>query len=141
MICPACHKEMLVMEYRQIELDFCPNSRGLWFDRSELELFMEMSGVSPDVEGEFALEKLLQNTVNLEGLPRRACPICGRKMALVDLGSDRRVIVDICTRHDGIWFDGGELLQLIRRKANASDVSAEVNSVLDYLYDTFKYIN
>jgi Zn-finger nucleic acid-binding protein len=41
MICPACKNEMLVVEYDNIELDYCNNCYGVWFDSTELELLLK----------------------------------------------------------------------------------------------------
>jgi len=40
MICPACRDEMIVVEYKKIELDICVSCRGVWFDADELGLLL-----------------------------------------------------------------------------------------------------
>jgi Zn-finger nucleic acid-binding protein len=40
MICPTCKNPMIVVEYQQIELDYCGSCRGVWFDNGELELLL-----------------------------------------------------------------------------------------------------
>ena len=47
MICPVCRKSMLVVEYSEIELDYCDTCKGVWFDSGELELLLESE--KPDV--------------------------------------------------------------------------------------------
>jgi Zn-finger nucleic acid-binding protein len=43
MNCPNC-KEVLVMAERLgIEIDYCPNCRGVWLDRGELDKIIERS--------------------------------------------------------------------------------------------------
>lgn len=38
MNCPACKGTALVMSERQgIEIDYCPQCRGIWLDRGELD--------------------------------------------------------------------------------------------------------
>ena len=49
MICPACKNDMIVVEYQRIELDFCPDCRGVWFDKGELQLMLETARL----EGKF----------------------------------------------------------------------------------------
>ncbi|MDX1706858.1 zf-TFIIB domain-containing protein [Pseudidiomarina sp.] len=45
MKCPICITENLVMTDRQgIEIDYCPNCRGVWLDRGELDKIIERSG-------------------------------------------------------------------------------------------------
>ncbi|KFZ32002.1 hypothetical protein IDSA_04820 [Pseudidiomarina salinarum] len=44
MKCPICITENLVMTDRQgIEIDYCPNCRGVWLDRGELDKIIERS--------------------------------------------------------------------------------------------------
>jgi hypothetical protein len=49
MDCPVCKTVHLVMSERQgIEIDYCPNCRGVWLDRGELDKIIERSvGVAP----------------------------------------------------------------------------------------------
>lgn len=42
MQCPACKEVSLVMTERQsIEVDYCPQCRGVWLDRGELDKIIE----------------------------------------------------------------------------------------------------
>lgn len=44
MNCPACGNVNLVMSERQgIEIDYCPQCRGVWLDRGELDKIIEKS--------------------------------------------------------------------------------------------------
>ncbi len=44
MKCPVCPDVNLVMSLRQnIEIDYCPQSRGVWLDRGELDKLIERS--------------------------------------------------------------------------------------------------
>lgn len=47
MKCPVCADVNLVMSERQgIEIDYCPQCRGVWLDRGELDKIIERSTVS-----------------------------------------------------------------------------------------------
>lgn len=49
MNCPNC-KVALVMSDRQgIEIDYCPECRGIWLDRGELDKIIERSVTEPVV--------------------------------------------------------------------------------------------
>ena len=99
MKCPCCNVPTFVVEEQGIELDLCPDCRGVWFDRGELELLLgdgaqlEMSAAKTD-------EKL------------RRCPICRHKMDKVNIGPGRRVLIDVCSDSCGMWFDRTELAEL-----------------------------
>ncbi|WP_193164946.1 TFIIB-type zinc ribbon-containing protein [Microbulbifer hainanensis] len=44
MKCPSCSDAVLLQKDRNgIEIDYCPNCRGIWLDRGELEKIIERS--------------------------------------------------------------------------------------------------
>ena len=44
MQCPVCQNVSLVMSERQgIEIDYCPQCRGVWLDRGELDKIIDRS--------------------------------------------------------------------------------------------------
>ena len=46
MKCPVCTDAVLVMAERQgVEIDYCPNCRGVWLDRGELDKLIEKSAM------------------------------------------------------------------------------------------------
>ena len=46
MKCPVCATVNLVMSDRQgVEIDYCPECRGVWLDRGELDKIIERSGL------------------------------------------------------------------------------------------------
>lgn len=50
MKCPVCPDTNLLMTERQgVEIDYCPQCRGIWLDRGELDKLLERSAaqVSP----------------------------------------------------------------------------------------------
>ena len=47
MKCPVCSESQLKMTERQgIEIDYCPQCRGVWLDRGELDKIIERTAVS-----------------------------------------------------------------------------------------------
>lgn len=48
MKCPVCQEVALVMTERSgIEIDYCPQCRGVWLDRGELDKIIERNAVTP----------------------------------------------------------------------------------------------
>lgn len=88
-----------VVEYLDIELDLCPDCRGVWFDRGELDLLLGSSDAVDLVPAE-------------TGEQARHCPLCPRKMEKVNIGPGRRVMIDTCPDGCGLWFDANELSDL-----------------------------
>lgn len=44
MKCPVCQESSLLMTDRQgVEIDYCPQCRGVWLDRGELDKLIEWS--------------------------------------------------------------------------------------------------
>jgi Zn-finger nucleic acid-binding protein len=51
MKCPICSESELAMSDRQgIEIDYCPQCRGVWLDRGELDKIIDRSAAAPDSE-------------------------------------------------------------------------------------------
>jgi len=50
MKCPQCKDTALVMSERQgIEIDYCPNCRGIWLDRGELDKLIEKASIGQNL--------------------------------------------------------------------------------------------
>jgi uncharacterized protein len=47
MNCPVCKDSKLVMSEQGIEIDYCPNCRGVWLDRGELDKIIDRSVTEP----------------------------------------------------------------------------------------------
>ncbi|MDO8772835.1 zf-TFIIB domain-containing protein [Rhodoferax sp.] len=48
MKCPFCPDSNLLMTERQgVEIDYCPQCRGVWLDRGELDKLIERSSSAP----------------------------------------------------------------------------------------------
>jgi Zn-finger nucleic acid-binding protein len=45
-LCPACHVTRQSTERRGIEIDVCPNCRGVWLDRGELDKLLNREAAS-----------------------------------------------------------------------------------------------
>ena len=122
MKCPVCNVDMMVVEYSGIELDHCMECHGVWFDAGELDLLMKTAGMEGALTipaGEAAV-----------GEKKRKCPICNKSMKKTHIGEGEPVLVDVCSRGDGIWFDGGELGQVVmqytQKQGGAGDVQQEI---------------
>ena len=114
MICPVCKDAMIVVEYHNIELDYCNSCKGVWFDTGELELLLESHGIE---ETKTFLDGILNSQEAVSSEKQRNCPICGRKMKKTAIGGQTEILIDICHDEHGLWFDGGEVTQLLRHLA------------------------
>lgn len=109
MICPVCKVDMIVVEYHDIELDHCVECHGAWFDSGELDLLLESLGL--DIED--LLGEIIRAPETATAEKKRRCPIHGEKMKKTTIGDRPQILIDACPNGDGLWFDGGEVHQLI----------------------------
>ena len=113
MLCPACgDMEMFVLEFQQVEIDYCPQCAGVWLDSGELELIGERAGA---LRGE-----LLAAIDREEGVrpaaatQRRRCPVCRKVLREVTTRTDTPIVLDRCPAEHGLWFDRHELGALVQ---------------------------
>ncbi|MFC1925243.1 zf-TFIIB domain-containing protein [Chloroflexota bacterium] len=139
MNCPVCKGDkgaMVIVEHEQIELDYCTNCDGVWFDYGELDLLLERL----DLDGTtFSMNAILALPDKQVKEALRKCPICKAKMRKVVVGSEPEVLIDACPRGDGIWFDGGEVQQVIRQLVDTAPAGAGgEGKVISFLGEVFK---
>lgn len=97
MRCPSCRLPLLTAEIEGIELDYCAEELGVWFDEGEIEALFGAAG--PVLQWDPSGKK-----------GKRRCPRCSTKMRLYYPVPELEL--DICPRGDGIWFDAGEVKDL-----------------------------
>ncbi len=103
MDCPVCQDAMITLELNEVEIDHCVSCAGIWLDAGELELLIE------DTQKAAALLASFQVSKDAKEKPR-PCPICDKKMHKILVpSSDRPLLIDKCRRYHGLWFDRGEL--------------------------------
>jgi Zn-finger nucleic acid-binding protein len=109
MNCPACKNAMITMELCDVEIDYCTGCKGIWLDKGELELLLGNGEKSRELISSFAA------STRIDEIQRR-CPICDKKMEKITVGvGPNLVLLDRCTKGDGLWFDGGELNTIIQQ--------------------------
>ena len=102
MDCPGCKEPMVVLELEEVEIDYCAECGGVWLDAGELELLLEGAEAEERLMNSFACDNK-----HKEDLVK--CPICLKRMEKVSCGEGGKVRLDKCKKNDGIWFDKGEL--------------------------------
>jgi Zn-finger nucleic acid-binding protein len=133
MKCPVDKIDMIVVEHEKIELDYCDKCTGVWFDAGELDLLV----TALHARGADLSRANLSTTHEAKHKEeQRKCPVCGRKMEKCWMGSDSKVLVDHCPVGDGIWFDGGELHQVLCQSETGD--TAENKDILSFLGETLQ---
>jgi uncharacterized protein len=47
MQCPNCDAELKISDRQGVEIDYCPQCRGVWLDRGELDKILERTIMPP----------------------------------------------------------------------------------------------
>jgi len=136
MICPTCSNITIVVEQEKIELDYCTNCSGIWFDSGELELMLEALGLEGS---DLSLSGIFASPEAETTEKKRKCPICNQKMKKAIMGEKPEVLTDRCPKGDGLWFDGGEVSRLITQWVKNPQAKLVTQAhILTFLGDTFK---
>ncbi len=136
MKCPACSNLMIVVEHNKIELDYCTNCQGVWFDSEELELLLESMCLE-------SLNLFFNNIINLpeakSSEKKRRCPICNQNMKKTIIGQEPEILIDVCQKGHGLWFDSGEVGQLITQLLDQpSEMADSQGRVITFLGEVFR---
>ena len=109
MDCPVCKNAMITLELAEVEIDYCTGCKGVWLDTGELEMLLGDNGKA----------KILISSFNKDmssGEKPKQCPICDKKMEKIIVGHEKpTLLIDRCSKGDGLWFDKGELNNIIAR--------------------------
>jgi len=126
---------MLVVEYKKIELDYCDNCHGVWFDSGELDLMLGSVGMQ---ETRSILDDLLKSPPASVNEKKRKCPICRQTMNKVNIGGTEHVVIDTCRRQDGVWFDGGEVDHLVKFLSDKAPDKSHTSRVFHFMKEVFQ---
>lgn len=103
MICPKCNAELRksdLGEYGFVILDVCPDCKGSWFDKGELDR------LDHSVWTNFEELKFQHKEA---GAQRLSCPKCNHDLELVSPVDSPNLVVDRCPSCEGFWLDAGQL--------------------------------
>ena len=126
MDCPVCKNAMITLELEDVESDHCTDCGGIWLDAGELELLLDNPKQAKNLLDSFKI-----NSKSAEK-PRK-CPICLKKMQKIIVSlSTPALLIDKCAKGDGLWFDKGELQNIL----NTAQLD-EDNKIQKLLADMF----
>jgi len=126
MKCPACSDPMVILEYNCVEVDYCLACSGIWLDGGELELLF-------GGEEECTAFLAAGDASKAAKEKARRCPICNKKMKKAVAGDANPVTFDKCVHGDGLWFDEGELEEILKHGLSQDSDG----SVSDFLKNIF----
>lgn len=109
MFCPLCKRKLKKEIFYGVEIDYCPNCLGLWFQKDELRQAKD----EKDKDLKWLDIELWQNKVKFKIAPaRKLCPECSVPLYEVNYG-DSDIKVELCSLCEGIWLDRGEFKKII----------------------------
>jgi len=135
MRCPVCKVSMIIVEHERIELDYCTKCLGVWFDAGELELLSERLSLDEEALSLHEIWALPDASVSEKA---RRCPICQKKMRKVYVGEEPKVLLDICPSQHGIWFDSGEVRQVLSQLKSKGPATGKHGRVINFMGEVFK---
>jgi Zn-finger nucleic acid-binding protein len=137
MKCPKCLAGLVKKSYKgMMEVECCPNCRGMWLDFDELDRLEDVVFDRDDLKGSLIHRQVVSDAF---------CPLCGAPLQefqyrLFDLK------LEFCpvARH-GFWLDAGEdewVLEVMRRRAaemsRKLDAEMEWRKTLKQMHNLFK---
>ena len=137
MNCPKCNHILARKYYKgMIEVDSCPNCRGMWLDSDELDQLEDMVFDNDLKKG---------SLVHYQSKTDYPCPHCGETLEefqyrLFDLK------LDYCAKNNhGFWLDAGEderVLDLMSKRAEniqrKSDAESEWKQILKKMHSSLR---
>jgi Zn-finger nucleic acid-binding protein len=109
MHCPRCNVELEVEQYKEIEIDRCPNCQGMWLDYTELDQLEDIA---------FDVDELKGTMVYSPRTGELLCPRCKQPMKAFEYRAYYDLELDFCPGEHGFWLDAGEekrVLELMRQ--------------------------
>ena len=105
MKCPACRLPLVTLEIEGVEVDYCADDLGVWFDAGEIAALLHglPAVLRPDGRAPRG---------------RRRCPRCGGKMVIHRPVPELEL--DVCALGDGMWLDAGEVGKLAALSASTT---------------------
>ncbi|MGD9208721.1 MAG: zf-TFIIB domain-containing protein, partial [Syntrophobacterales bacterium] len=140
-ICPACKRQLNSYSVFRIEIDGCPNCKGIWLDKDELRKLKDKSEkdswatlrwMDDEVE---AIEKA-------NAMPsKRECPKCKGESLISTSFGDSSILIDWCPSCHGTWLDRDEFLEIVNHlstklsKFSAAEMKKKVYEEIKEIWD------
>lgn len=112
--CVRCSAKLVELPYpgTDVDVDVCPDCRGVWLDRGELTtLKADLSRFVPPDQGTLTERAaVLLDDLDRGAMTRAACPRCGGKLEILREGGYPR---EQCAACGGTWLDSGDLTRAV----------------------------
>ena len=96
--CPRCNVALNEKKFKDIDVDHCPQCKGLWLEFHELDQLEDHSMDSDDTKGMLEYARRESDI---------SCPHCNEVMEPFNYRA-HNLPIDHCTNEHGYWLDEGE---------------------------------
>ena len=124
MKCPKCSAQLVKKSYKgMMEVDCCPNCRGMWLDFLELDRLEDVAFDQDEFKGSLIHDSMETNF---------PCPHCDAtlrefKYRMYDLK------LDYCHNEHGFWLDAGEDVRVISiMETRAADIQRKTDAEAEW---------
>ena len=107
--CPRCGARLQAREYAEMSVDECDRCGGLFISPTMMERIVAAHDRPTGLRLALPKRAVERETV----VQYLHCPVCGKLMNRQAFGRFSGVVIDVCKTH-GMWFDAGELAEVIR---------------------------
>jgi len=136
MICPQKHSSLQKALFHNVEVDYCPECLGVWFDRDELtyakdDKDQELNWLDFDIWRDKARFSLVRQ--------EKRCPVC--RIPFVEVHYDKSHFkIDFCKKCQGVWLDRGEfkkIIEYLKKKADYEILHRYTKNAAKQLWEIF----
>ncbi len=111
MKCPQCSNSLQTIDYEGIKIETCRSCQGEWLDHQELAHITRAREARFTEEERRAIVKstTIKGVILADVDRDLVCPKCGGLTDAINYGGNTGIIIDRCTKCQGIWLDEHEL--------------------------------
>ena len=136
MQCPNKHGELEKVLFHDVEVDFCSECLGVFFDNDELRHAKD----NRDAQLQWLDFDIWRDKKKFTlSLTDRRCPVC--RIPFVETHYDHSsVVIDFCKMCHGIWLDRGEFKQImvyLRKKSDYEILNRYAKNLAVQLWEVF----
>jgi Zn-finger nucleic acid-binding protein len=136
MFCPKCKKKLDKAIFYNVEIDYCPQCLGIFFENDELHQAKD----EKDKNLKWLDIDLWKDRTKFKiSYGQRLCPSCRLPLYEVYYG-DSRIIVDVCNVCQGIWLDRLEfkkIIEYLKNKANYEVLHKYLKNLVEEFWEIF----
>jgi len=136
MNCPLCNIKLEKAIFYNVEVDYCPQCLGLWFEKDELQQAKD----DKDEELRWLDIDIWKDEKNFKvSESKKICPSCSVPLYTVSYG-DSDIKIDVCNVCEGIWLDRGEfkkIMDYLREKGKKEILDNYLRNVLEEAKEVF----